>query len=293
MISSVAVLLFDSRRLGSLDGQPAHAVAGPADIAAIDAAIGPYRRLVVVGGDADLAAVLGRLLRAERLDVEVAYVPRRRTAATRAYRLPAGRRAARRVQNGSAGRTPLIRDETGSVIVGNAQWVPADGPPLHGEAIVDDFLLFDGDVAGVHIEPTRVAAGPAGQGARQAPMDHRARGAAGQHRCRRDPRRRPGAPRGEALDVLSQRRRLAVGAVAGSLSAQGGAAVLFKLLDVLVAAAQAVPGLVGGFSRAAGFDAHTAEKNDGTEIDWCAGSLTNGRIATRRPPGKTLRAVPT
>jgi hypothetical protein len=76
------------------------------------------------------------------------------------------------------------------------------------------------------------------------------------------------------------------------LSAQGGAAVLFKLLDVLVAAAQAVPGLVGGFSRAAGFDAHTAEKNDGTEIDWRAGSLTNGRIATSRPPGKTLRAVP-
>jgi hypothetical protein len=154
LISSVAVLLFDSRRLGSLDGQPAHAVAGPADFAAIDAAIGPYRRLVVVGGDADLAAVLGRLLRAERLDIEVAYVPRRRTAATRAYGLPAGRRAARRVQNGSAGRTPLIRDETGSVIVGNAQWVPVAGPPLHGEAIVDDFPLFDGDVAGVHIEPT-------------------------------------------------------------------------------------------------------------------------------------------
>ena len=79
---------------------------------------------MVVGGDADLAAVLGRLLRAERLDIEVAYVPRRRTAATRVYGLPAGRRAARRVRNGSAGRVPLIRDETGSVIVGNAQWVP-------------------------------------------------------------------------------------------------------------------------------------------------------------------------
>ncbi|MGA8250954.1 MAG: peptidase M50, partial [Mycobacterium sp.] len=83
MISSVAVLLFGDHQprsqLGSLGGLPSYRVAGPADI---DAAIGPYRRLAVVGGDADLAAVLNRLLRAERLDIEVAYVPRRRTAAT-------------------------------------------------------------------------------------------------------------------------------------------------------------------------------------------------------------------
>jgi len=37
---------------------------------------------VVIGADADLAGVLSRLLRADRLDIEVAYVPRRRTAAT-------------------------------------------------------------------------------------------------------------------------------------------------------------------------------------------------------------------
>ena len=108
----------------------------------------------MVGADADLAAVLNRLLRAERLDIEVAYVPRRRTAATRVYRLPAGRRAARRSKSGSARRAPLIRDETGSVIVGHANWLPADDQLLHGEAIVDDNPLFDGDVAGVCIEPT-------------------------------------------------------------------------------------------------------------------------------------------
>jgi hypothetical protein len=51
---------------------------------------------------------------------------------------------------------------------------------------------------------------------------------------------------------------------------------LFKLLDVSVAAAQAVPRLVGGFSCAAGFDAHSAEKNDGIEIEWCADSLASG-----------------
>ena len=99
--------------------------------------------------------MLSRLLRAERLDIEVAYVPHRRTAATRVYRLPAGRLAARRIRNGSARRAPLIRDETGSVIVGRAQWLPADAQRLlHGEAVVDDTVLFDGDVAGVCIEPT-------------------------------------------------------------------------------------------------------------------------------------------
>jgi hypothetical protein len=49
---------------------------------------------------------------------------------------------------------PLIRDETGSVIVGSAEWRPTDAELLHGEALVDDAVLFDGDVAGVRIEPT-------------------------------------------------------------------------------------------------------------------------------------------
>nr|WP_232518851.1 peptidase M50 [Mycobacterium intracellulare] len=135
----------------------AQRIAGEPDL---DAAIGPFRRLVVVGADADLAAVLTRLLRAERLDVEVAYVPRRRTRATRIYRLPAGRRAARRAVRGSAQRVTLIRDETGSVVVGRAAWVPRDGERvIHGEAVVDDTTLFDGDAAGVLVEPTLAVPG--------------------------------------------------------------------------------------------------------------------------------------
>ena len=116
--------------------------------------------MVVVGDDADLASVLTRLLRAELLHVEVAYVPRRRTPATRAYRLPSGRRAARRARGRPAQRVPLIRDETGSVVVGSAIWRAADGAPLmRGEAVVDDAVLFDGDAPEVTVEPTAALPG--------------------------------------------------------------------------------------------------------------------------------------
>ncbi|OBK48582.1 peptidase M50 [Mycobacterium sp. 1081908.1] len=153
-MNNVGVLVFGGRRVPrALRGLPVHS-------ADLDAAIGSYRRLVVVGADADLAAVLTRLLRAERLDVEVAYVPPRRTPATRAYKVPAGRRAARRAIRGAAGRATLIRDDTGSVIVGRARWLPPDGrATVHGEAVVDDTTLFDGEVAGAWIEPTLAVPG--------------------------------------------------------------------------------------------------------------------------------------
>ncbi|MCV6999017.1 hypothetical protein [Mycolicibacterium alvei] len=102
--------------------------------------LGAHRRVVVTGGDAELSAVLTALLRADRLDVEVA---------------PAtGRWSARRALSAPARRVPLIRDETGTVLVGAAQWHGADGAPLQGEAIVDDCVLFDGEAPGVRVEPT-------------------------------------------------------------------------------------------------------------------------------------------
>ncbi|OBB16918.1 peptidase M50 [Mycolicibacterium elephantis] len=104
------------------------------------------RRMIVVGSDADLAGVLTQLLRADRLDVEVAHVRRFWQA--------------RRAMRGVATRVPLIRDETGTVIVGAAEWRgdPA-GSALHGEAVVDDTVLFDGDVPGVRVEPTLLMPG--------------------------------------------------------------------------------------------------------------------------------------
>jgi len=100
-----------------------------------------HRRVIVVGSDADLAAVLTRLLRANRLDIEVGFVPRWRSA--------------RRARTGRASRVPLIRDETGTVVTRAACWLPPDeeAQAIHGEATVDDTLLFDGEVTGVRIEP--------------------------------------------------------------------------------------------------------------------------------------------
>jgi hypothetical protein len=106
-----------------------------------------HHRVIVVGSDADVASVLTRLLKANRLDVEVGHVRRPWHA--------------RRARTGNAQRVPLIRDETGTVIVGTAYWLPAgeQSRTIHGEAVADDTVLFDGEVTGVRIEPTSTIPG--------------------------------------------------------------------------------------------------------------------------------------
>ena len=94
------------------------------------------RRLVVAGTDADLAAVLVRLLRRELLDVEVAYVPRGRSAAARAWGLP--RDPAALALDGVAAPVPLIRDDAGGVLVGRAR------ARLRGEVYCDETLVLRG-----------------------------------------------------------------------------------------------------------------------------------------------------
>ena len=134
----VVVLNFGERRVPRpLAGLPVVGITEPNDV---DAASGA-RRLIVLGTHADLAVVLARLLRADRLDVEVAHVRRPWTA--------------RRARTAAARRVPLIRDETGAVLVRSAQWLPPDeeSRTVTGEAVVDDTLLFDGEARGVRIEP--------------------------------------------------------------------------------------------------------------------------------------------
>ncbi|MBY0290492.1 MAG: peptidase M50 [Mycobacteriaceae bacterium] len=135
--ADVAVLLAGGRRMPrSLRGQ--------ATIS--EDAVTESRRVIVVGSQADLAAVLSRLLKADRLDVEVAHL-----------RWPW---QARRARTGAATRIPLIRDETGKVIVGAAHWLPPDDTAtIRGEATVDDVVLFHGEVTAVRIEPTTTMPG--------------------------------------------------------------------------------------------------------------------------------------
>jgi hypothetical protein len=136
--AEVVVLRFGARRVPrALSGLPVHDVGAPADV---DPLVGAGR-MIVVGGLADLGTVLTRLLRADRLDVEVGLVSRPWHA--------------RRARTGAARRVPLIRDETGTVITGAAYWLPAEyARTISGEGVVDDVLLFDGEVTGVRVEPT-------------------------------------------------------------------------------------------------------------------------------------------
>ncbi len=119
--------------------------------ALVDALPDGPARFIVVGGDGDLGQVLTRLMRAERLDVELGFVPDRPSRARRIYRIGFG--AARRARRGRAQRVPLIRDDTGTALAGRASWQSSDGTPVTGEATVDDTLLFDG-AALVDVEPT-------------------------------------------------------------------------------------------------------------------------------------------
>jgi hypothetical protein len=106
----------------------------------IDRALDGIGRAVVLGSEGELAAVLTRLMRSDRLDIEVAHVRRF---------------AARRAISAAAQRVPLIRDETGTALVRAAHLLPPEGREIiTGEAVVDDAVLFDGDVTGIRIEST-------------------------------------------------------------------------------------------------------------------------------------------
>lgn len=133
------VLRFGDRRVPrSLRGLPAVDVVAPRDL---DPVISDASRVVVLGGAAELAMVLSRLLRQDLLDVEVAPAPHPRFG--------------RRALGGAAKRVPLIRDETGRALVGTALWLPPEGSSLiEGEAIVDDTVLFDGHARSVRVQAT-------------------------------------------------------------------------------------------------------------------------------------------
>ena len=146
--TEMTVLLFGDRKSPrSLAARPTVVIEGLGTLNdALEQVLPGARRVAVVGSDADLAAVLTRLMRVDRLDVEVAHVR--------------GFRGARRAGTAAARRVPLIRDDTGTVLVGAALWLPPEGSTaISGEAVADDAVLFDGTANGVRIEPTAAMPG--------------------------------------------------------------------------------------------------------------------------------------
>ncbi len=112
------------------------------------------RRLVVCGTDADLAAVLLRLLRTETLGaVAVGYVPVEvSSAVARLWGLPVGQPAvaASLALRGDPDRVPLVRDDSGGVLVGRGVVAPLDGV-----AYCDDQVVLRGRAARLEVTPDR------------------------------------------------------------------------------------------------------------------------------------------
>lgn len=114
----------------------------------------PGARLIVHGTDADLAAVLVRLLRRDALGTEVGYLPvSRRSAAARCWGLPhRPDDAVALARSGTARPVPLVRDDNGGVLAGRGEV-----PDVYGEAYCDAVRVFHGRVRRLVVE-----AGPDG-----------------------------------------------------------------------------------------------------------------------------------
>lgn len=101
-------------------------------------------RVIVVGTDAALSAVLTRLMRADCLWAEVGYVPvERDSPAATNWGLPTAADAALEIAVAAAVRpVPLIRTDTGLAVAGSATIGSWDGGEITGEVIVDDTTLL-------------------------------------------------------------------------------------------------------------------------------------------------------
>lgn len=141
-----------SRRVPDVEGVPRIELPARPDRVELDPVLDRVdpRRVVVSGTDADLAAVLVRLLRTERLHVEIAYLPPGPTPATRAWGLPHGRAAAALAVTGTAAPVPLVRDDAGGVLVGRGE---VDG--LTGECYCDETLVLRGTGPRLVVVPGR------------------------------------------------------------------------------------------------------------------------------------------
>ncbi|MCP2262087.1 hypothetical protein LX15_005819 [Streptoalloteichus tenebrarius] len=109
------------------------------------------RRLLVLGDDADLAAVALRLLRADRLgEVVVGFLPTDpESAVAELWGLPTRPdRATEVAMGGEPEPVPLIRDDVGGVLVGLGVL-----GPLQGVAYCDDERVLRGGASRLEVSP--------------------------------------------------------------------------------------------------------------------------------------------
>jgi hypothetical protein len=106
-------------------------------------------RILVIGDDADLAAVATRLQRRELLAaVEVAYAPVSRTPVAQLWSLPVGARSVPLARRGDPDLVPLLRDDKGGVLVGEATI-----GPVRGSVYIDEYRVLNGPARGLIIQP--------------------------------------------------------------------------------------------------------------------------------------------
>ncbi|GAA1471558.1 hypothetical protein P4N68_03565 [Corynebacterium felinum] len=98
-------------------------------------------RVIVIGSDAALSAVVTRLMRADTLWAEVAYIPTDTTSpVARSWGLDDD--AATFAFTAPAQPTPLIRDDAAIAVVGQASVTDKDNKEITAEIIVDDHVLL-------------------------------------------------------------------------------------------------------------------------------------------------------
>jgi hypothetical protein len=143
-------------------------------------------RLAVAGDDAALAAVLVRLLRRERLAIEIALLPAPVSPAAGVWGVPTDPDAALALAgDGVAQAVPLVRDDHGGLVLGRHT-----AGPLHGEVYVDQHRVARGDVADLVVAPdpegglTVTATGPRRLGGLRAGATTTVSGRAAQLGCR-------------------------------------------------------------------------------------------------------------
>lgn len=110
--------------------------------------------LLVQGTDADLAAVVLRLLRKNRLsDVTVGYLPVAASPATRLWNLPTGAAGAELALRGRPRPVPLIRDDNGGILVASGSIAP-----ITGQVYCDDQQVLHGSARSLEVAPDPAAA---------------------------------------------------------------------------------------------------------------------------------------